>query len=125
MRMIDWWGLFSNALWVIGLAVGLAALSMASYQARVDGIRLRKRLNEASFQMPFALGIVLFCLGLLFSSRVWWAWFLWGLSAAASAGLAIWLWKRERTDREAAGNPSAPLQADAAEHLGGESRRNS
>ena len=52
--MIDWWGLFHNSLWVVGLAVDLAALSMASYQAHREEATLRRKLREPGFQVPFS-----------------------------------------------------------------------
>jgi hypothetical protein len=86
--MIDWWGLFHNALWVVGLAVGLAALSMANYQAKRQQVRLRQTLDEPDFQLAFRIGMTAFCLGLLFSSRTWWEQVIWGLLALP------WLWWR-------------------------------
>jgi len=77
--VIDWWGFLHNALWVIGLAVVLAALSMTSYRAHEEGARLWQKLSEPGFLLPFNAGITLFCVGLLFSSQVWWEWVLWGV----------------------------------------------
>jgi hypothetical protein len=92
--MTDWWGVFHNSLWVLGLAVILAALGLAEYQAGRDGIRLRQRLLTSGFQLSFDVGLALFCLGLLLSSTAWWQQALWGLLAALFAGHAIWLWRR-------------------------------
>jgi hypothetical protein len=117
--MIDWWGLFHNSLWVVGLAVGLAALSMASYEARVEEVRLRQKLNGPGFQLPLAVGMVLVCLGLLFSSGSWWEKVIWGTIAALFAGQAVRLWRRVRADRVTPVEPGAPLNRDDA----GESHR--
>jgi hypothetical protein len=84
--MINWWGLFRNALWVVGLAVGLGALSIANYQAHRRKVRLRQTLAEPGFQLAFRIGMTAFCLGLLFSSRTWWEQVVWGLLALP------WLW---------------------------------
>ncbi|HSR32018.1 MAG TPA: hypothetical protein VLY63_15750 [Anaerolineae bacterium] len=91
--MIDWWGVIHNSLWVTGLALALAVLSMVHYEARVDRVRLRKKLSERRFQLPFTVGMVLLCLGLLLSSRQWWQIIIWGLLTALSAGRALWLCK--------------------------------
>ncbi|MEJ2734248.1 MAG: DUF4012 domain-containing protein [Anaerolineae bacterium] len=65
------WEIVYNSLWVVGLATGLAALSMASYQARMERVRLWHRLNKPGFQFPFGVGLALLCLGLLLASSVW------------------------------------------------------
>lgn len=96
--MIDWWGVFHNFLWVLGLAVVLAALSMAHHEAGVEQVRLRQKLNGLGFQLPFAIGMMLFCLGLLFSGRTWWEKVLWALLVALCAGQAIRLWRHGRMD---------------------------
>jgi hypothetical protein len=36
-RVIHGWALFCNGLWVVGLAVSLAALSLATYRACSEG----------------------------------------------------------------------------------------
>ena len=101
--MIDWWGLFHNAVWVLGLAVILAALGMASFRARTQGVRLRQVLGKSGFLLPFGAGMFLFCLGLMLSSHLWWQKALWGLLAVMFAGQVIWLWRDrsgEGTGRE-------------------------
>ncbi len=97
--MIDWWGLAHNALWVVGLAVILAACSTASYGSQRTGVRLRQELGGPGFQMLFDAGMALVCLGLLFSSRTWWQQALWGLLAAVYTSQVAWLkWRRARLD---------------------------
>jgi hypothetical protein len=95
--VIDWWGLVHNALWVVGLAALLATGSVTSYQAQRAGVRLWQKLTEPGLQMPFVAGMVMVCLGLLFSSRAWWQQALWGLLAAAYAGQMVWLQWRSRS----------------------------
>ena len=72
MSGLDWWEPFSNSLWVVGLAIGLAALSTASYRAQIERGCLRHILSQPSFQIPFHIGLALLCLGLLLGSNVWW-----------------------------------------------------
>ncbi len=69
--MIDWWGVFANALWLVGLAVALAALSMATFRAGQAGHTLRAELAPPAFQVPLLAGLLLFCLGLLLASQSW------------------------------------------------------
>lgn len=103
--MIDWWGVFYNALWVLGLAAGLAVLSMAYYEAGEDGVqasipmrtRVRQKLEEPRFRLPLTVSMAVFSLGLLLCSRWWWERIIWGLLTAMLAGYAIWLWKVRRT----------------------------
>lgn len=102
--MIDWYGLLYNAAWILGLAVVLAALAMASFRTRIQGVRLRQVLMASSFLMPFGVGMSLFCLGVLFSSQTGWEKVLWGLLAVLFAGQVFWLW-RDRSGARAGGEP--------------------
>lgn len=93
--MIDWYGVFRNALWILGLAVAFAAFSYTDWwrgQQR-PRLSLRQALSLPNFQAPFSLGMVLFCLGLALSSRRWWeiaVWAVLGVLFAWQAG-ASWL----------------------------------
>lgn len=77
--MIHWWGVFWNSLWIVGLAIILAALSMAYYQAGREHVPLRRQLGGSGFLAPLSAGMVLGCLGMLLGSERWWEWGLWGL----------------------------------------------
>ncbi len=89
--MIDGWGVFSQALWIIGLAVNLAVISTANYQAQVERVRLRQKLGEAGFQLGINLGMVLFCVGLLLAGRSWWEKALWGLVGVSFLAQLLWV----------------------------------
>ena len=95
LMMIDWWFFFHNSLWLVGLAVALAAFSMASYQAREEKVRLRQKFSEPALQLPFNLGLALFCLGLLFGGQIWWEQALWGLLAVLFLGQVVRLWRKQ------------------------------
>lgn len=107
--MIDWWALFHNSLWILGLALGLAALGLANYEANRYHVRLRQKLGERGFQLSLNAGTLLFCLGLLFSSKTWWEYVLWGLLAVAFAGQAVWSIKgvKEKVGKPQNGNDGA------------------
>jgi hypothetical protein len=60
--MIDWINLAFNALWILGCAVALAALSYASWEATLLGVSLRSRLQQASYAK--ALNVSGFLVGL-------------------------------------------------------------
>ncbi len=62
--MIDWFNLAVNALWVLGCAVVLAALSYASWEASRNQERMSARLKRPPLQAALALGGTLFFLGL-------------------------------------------------------------
>lgn len=94
--MIDWWGVGRNSLWVLGLALCLAVLSMVSYRTRAEQISLREALREQSSQVALALGLLLVCLGILATSHTWWQALLSGLLVVAVAGTLIRLWRQER-----------------------------
>jgi hypothetical protein len=86
------WGALLHIPWVLGLAVILAALSWARYQAGRDrlsmpaGIHLlRKRLDGPGFQLPLSLGLALVSASLLLTAHVLWERGVWSIS------LLFWL----------------------------------
>ncbi|MCP4542495.1 MAG: DUF2723 domain-containing protein [Chloroflexi bacterium] len=97
--MIDWVNVFFNALWILGAAVILAALSFYSYDARRRGERLRARLAAAGFQAWLSVGLVLISLSLALIGPRWWERVLWGLLCAMS-GWQLWVawheWQAKR-----------------------------
>ncbi|MBI5567050.1 MAG: hypothetical protein HY870_19290 [Chloroflexi bacterium] len=90
--MIDWWAVFSNAIWISGAALALAAMSYASWQASIDGQRLRQALGRPAIQAVLNIAGALFSLGLAATARgpleigVW----------LLLAGLFIYQWIRDR-----------------------------
>lgn len=85
MNDIDWFGVFYNALWILGLAVGLAALSYADWRRRLQQPRLtlRQALAQPAFQAAWSLGLLLFCAGLALSRGPWWQTAAWAALALA------------------------------------------
>jgi len=75
--MIDWLNVLYNALWILGLSIVLTAFSYADWQARLDGQKLRRRLNASSFQLPLSLGLLLVSLGLTFLAQTGWERVIW------------------------------------------------
>ena len=80
--MIDVWRVAANSLWILGLAVLLAALSWAYWAANVERIRFRAALGRPRLRQVVDLGLILFCAGLAVTGRAWWERVLWGLMAA-------------------------------------------
>ena len=54
--MIDWWSVFTNSLWIVGLAAALAIVSfsdwLASTQGRSLNIALRRLASSCQFPWP-------------------------------------------------------------------------
>lgn len=99
--MINWYGVFVNALWVTGVALMLAGASWSLYARRLQRRTWRQQLGSPEMLMVFAGGMTLATLGLglrpggsVWQSLVWW------LLALASATLT-WLANRERLGLEA------------------------
>jgi hypothetical protein len=90
--MIDWWGVCSNALWIGGGALALAAFSYASWQASVNRQRLRQALGQSSIQTALNVAGALFSLGLAATARSLLEAIVWLILA----GLFIFQWLRNR-----------------------------
>jgi hypothetical protein len=76
--MLNWKGIGSSALWVIGVSLCLAALSYADWWAHCRRVSRRQAWNTAMFLMPFSAGLSLVCAGLSLKAhrpaeRAFWA----------------------------------------------------
>jgi phosphoglycerol transferase MdoB-like AlkP superfamily enzyme len=95
--MIDWFNLAANALWIFGLAVALAVVSHASWQAVLHHEKLRFRLAQPGYQIFIDLAAVLFCLGMATTSRRVWEIILWsGLAVLFIAQAVVERFARKR-----------------------------
>jgi hypothetical protein len=90
--MIDWWGVFSNAIWISGAALALATMSYASWQASVQHQRLRQALGRSSIQAALNAAGALFSLGMATTGRSLLEVIVWLILA----GLFIYQWIRDR-----------------------------
>ncbi len=82
--MIDWIGVIVSAIWILGLALLLATVSVA--YATTQGKSLRAVLGEPAFRLALIVGLVLFALGMTLSVETWWERGGWALVI----GLASW-----------------------------------
>lgn len=98
--MLDLWAVIHHLLWIMGLALSLAALSMAYYQSGIGRVRLRHQLTASDFQLPFSIGMVLFCAGLLLGGQTSWEKIIWGLLGALFAGQTFRLWWHRHATRK-------------------------
>jgi hypothetical protein len=77
--MIDWFGLLSNSLWVLGLAIALAAFSYISWQASTQNERTLSLLKTPGSLTAFSIAGLLFCAGLAATSDAILEIVIWGV----------------------------------------------
>ncbi len=87
--MIDWFGIVTNGLWVLGLAGMVATLSYFDYCAWSQGKPVRQVLKAAMFVRPFSWAVATFCLGVAASSGSWWQRVAWA-ALAVLFGVQAW-----------------------------------
>ncbi len=75
--MINWWGLASNSIWILAIAMALAVFSIAYYESRQKGEKLRQVFNSPTYTLPLNLAGAIFCLGMAVTSGRWWEVLLW------------------------------------------------
>jgi len=96
LSLIDWGLVGYSALWILGLSVILAALSLADYHAAQRSIRFREALKGAGYQFSINAGLWLVCLGWLGSAQSVWERLVW---AGLSLAFAYPLWLNWRATR--------------------------
>jgi len=77
LTLIDWKMVGFASLWILGLAVILSTLSFGHYHARTESMKINAVLKRSGYSKAFALGMVMFCIGLAGSSNTWWEITLW------------------------------------------------
>ncbi len=96
--MVDWKGMGETAIWVLGLAIVLAAWSWNEWWAHVHGHRLREVLGEARFQVPFSVGLFLLCVGMALTESVRWKAAVWVVLALLFAWQGAQAWRARHPD---------------------------
>lgn len=76
-QMINWYSVAANFLWIFALALALAFLSYAYWEARAHKAKLSISLRQPHYQMVFNISGILFCLGLAATSDATWEIALW------------------------------------------------
>ena len=91
--MINWYGVFSDAFWVIGAAIVLATISWSLYAASISSKGWRAQLSSPEATLSISLGMMLIMLGFGFqpSSRLWISG-LWLVLALGFASIAWGAW---------------------------------
>jgi len=92
--MMDFRSVVANTLWILGLALILAALSWARWVAARENVRFRVALSRPGVARALDGGLMLFCAGLAATARTGWEQVLWGVMAGVWALLAIGLARR-------------------------------
>ena len=96
--MIDWMGVATNSLWLLGLAVALAVFSYADWDAQHTRRRRCDVLGQVTFHLLLWSGLTLFCVGVALAMRGgrWWERLLWGVLAVMAA---VEVWRAGRAVR--------------------------
>jgi hypothetical protein len=102
--MIDWMGLTTNGIWILGLAIIVATLSYADWLAmlrsRTSRARMRDVLGQAAFRIALWSGLTLFCVGVALAGGRGWERILWGVLAVMSV---VEVWQAGRALRTSEG----------------------
>ena len=87
--MIDWINLGGNVLWILGMALGLATLSHALWQAKYSNSSFKTILGSRGTQVYGSLAEILFCFGLALTTDSWLERGLWILLSVLALGQLI------------------------------------
>ena len=77
--VIDWFSVFINSFWIIGLALLLAGFSYHHWLAKELGRPIKDQLNGRSFQQVFWISMLFVGIGLAGTSQRWWETAVWVL----------------------------------------------
>lgn len=70
--MIDWLNVLFNFIWIFGLALSLALVSLAHWQAEERQMTFRQCLSRPFIRLAMALSFMLVALGLSLVVDPWW-----------------------------------------------------
>ena len=91
--MIDWFGVASSALWIFGLAILLAAVSIAYSLSAGGDASVRQILAQSSCRVATAGGLLFFALGMFSSVEVGWEKVGWAAVILLSLWKGIQAWQ--------------------------------
>jgi Zn-dependent membrane protease YugP len=94
--MIEGSRLVFHALWIIGLALLLAAFSHAQWAAGLHRRSLRKTLWRPRCRLAMAFGLILFALGLMLTATAWWLRVAWVGIILLSLWEGVAAWRERR-----------------------------
>ena len=95
--MIDWFSVLVAAIWIMGLALLLATVSIGYFFASDKS--LKQVLSEPQYRWALTIGLILFALGMTLSVDAWWERVGWLLVIALALwdGVANWRTRRKVT----------------------------
>lgn len=76
-ELIDVPRLLFNILWILGLSIIVAALSLRQFEAKVESISFRKALEAYSFQLSLWIGLTLVTIGFAGNADALWEQVAW------------------------------------------------
>lgn len=75
--MINWYSLAANSLWIFAVALALSVLSIARWEAIMQGESLREMLKSSRWQIMLHISGAFFCVGLAATSDLLWERIIW------------------------------------------------
>jgi len=84
---IPWGRVFSNFVWILGVAIILAAFSYHEFLAHIKKAKRIEVFKGDSFKKPFLVGTILIAIGISASARQLWLTAIFGIVALL---LIIW-----------------------------------
>lgn len=88
--MIDWFGVIAAALWIGGLALGVATLGFA----RLADQPLRQTLAMRSYRLTLTAGMLLFACGMALGVSAWYERAGWVVVAALTIWDGVVAWRQ-------------------------------
>ena len=88
--MIDVWGVVSNSLWILGLALLLAVWSYASYEAGRRKQKVRRIIQGLGYALALNAGMLLFLVGMATTEDRGWARGLWIVLGVGVIAESVW-----------------------------------
>jgi len=83
--VIEWTNVFFNSLWVLGLAIILAAISYTYWEAQQKETSFRQLLSRPAFEIWFWISALLINMGLVGTSGSVWETAVWIIFTLISA----------------------------------------
>jgi hypothetical protein len=96
MSMTAWWNIFTNSLWILGLAAALATLGYADWLVSTGGQGPRGLAAYLLRSPTLALALALACLGVGLGIPQWWERGLWVLLSIGFVLQAVRVWVNQR-----------------------------
>jgi len=93
MDLIDWYVVGFGALWIFGLSLNLAALSLADFERQRQHRRFRDIWAGRSYQIASNLGLTFFCWGWAGLTRDTWECLIWLFLGLGFLFFAFKVWR--------------------------------